>query len=142
MALPNGSGGYQIGDGNTGEILFVAQPTPTSIAAGNATLTAAQLATKILLGSPGASAAAYTLPTAALTDAAFPSMPNNSSFDFTVINVDGSSSGVITMTTATGWTIGTSGSQGLMTVAATAGTSISFRARKTGDAAWSLYRIG
>ena len=142
MALPNGSGGYQIGDGNTGEILFVAQPTPTSIAAGAATLTAAQLATRIILGSPGTSAAAYTLPTAALTDAAFPSMPNNSSFDFTVINVDGSSSGVITMTTATGWTIGTSGSQGLMTVAATAGTSISFRARKTGDAAWSLYRIG
>ena len=142
MALPNGSGGYQLGDGNTGEILFVAQPTPTSIAAGAATLTAAQLATRIILGSPGASAAAYTLPTAALTDAAFPSMPNNSSFDFTVINVDGSSSGVITMTTATGWTIGTSGSQGLMTVAATAGTSISFRARKTGDAAWSLYRIG
>jgi hypothetical protein len=142
MALPNGSGGYQLGDGNTGEILFVAQPTPTSIAAGDAQLTAAQLATKILLGSPGSSAAAYTLPTAALTDAAFPSMPNNSSFDFTVINVDGSSSGVITMTTATGWTIGTSGSQGLMTVAATAGTSISFRARKTGDAAWSLYRIG
>ena len=142
MALPNGSGGYQVGDGNTGEILFVAQPTPTSIAAGNATLTAAQLATRIILGSPGSSAAAYTLPTAALTDAAFPSMPNNSSFDFTVINVDGSSSGVITMTTATGWTIGTSGSQGLMTVAATAGTSISFRARKTGDATWALYRIG
>ena len=142
MALPNGSGGYQIGDGNTGEILFVAQPTPTSIAAGAATMTAAQLATRIILGSPGSSAAAYTLPTAALTDAAFPSMPNNSSFDFTVINVDGSSSGVITMTTATGWTIGTSGSQGLMTVAATAGTSISFRARKTGDATWSLYRIG
>jgi len=142
MALPNGSGGYQIGDGNTGEILFVAQPTPTSIAAGAATLTAAQLATRIILGSPGSSAAAYTLPTAALTDAAFPSMPNNSSFDFTVINVDGSSSGVITMTTATGWTIGTSGSQGLMTVAAVAGTSVSFRARKTGDAAWSLYRIG
>jgi hypothetical protein len=76
-------------------------------------------------------------------DAAFPSMPNNSSFDFTVINVDGSSSGVITMTATagTGWTIGTSGSQGLMTVAATAGTSISFRARKTGDATWALYRL-
>ena len=142
MALPNGSGGYQVGDGNTGEIQFVAQPTPTSIAAGAATLTAAQLATRIILGSPGASAAAYTLPTAALMDAAFSSMPNNSAFDFTVINVDGSSSGVITMTTATGWTIGTSGSLGLMTVAAVAGTSVSFRARKTGDAAWSLDRIG
>ena len=142
MALPNGSGGYQVGDGNTGEIQFVAQPTPTSIAAGAATLTAAQLATRIILGSPGTSAAAYTLPTAALMDAAFSSMPNNSAFDFTVINVDGSSSGVITMTAGTGWTVGTSGSLGLMTVAATAGTSVSFRARKTGDAAWSLYRIG
>jgi hypothetical protein len=141
MALPNGSGGYQVGDGNTGEIQFVAQPTPTSIAAGAATLTAAQLATRIILGSPGTSAAAYTLPTAALMDAAFSSMPNNSAFDFTVINVDGSSSGVITMTAGTGWTVGTSGSLGLMTVAATAGTSVSFRARKTGDAAWSMYRL-
>jgi hypothetical protein len=141
MALPNGSGGYQVGAGNTSEILFDAQPTPTSIAAGAATLTAAQLATKIILGSPGASAAAYTLPTAALMDAAFPSMPNNSAFDFNVINADGSSSGVITMTTATGWSIGSSGSLGLMTIAATAGTSARFRARKTGDATWALYRM-
>jgi hypothetical protein len=28
-----------------------------------------------------------------------------------------------------------------MTVIATAGTAQAFRARKTGDAAWSLYRI-
>jgi hypothetical protein len=141
MALPNGSGGYQVGDGNTGEIQFNAQPTPSAIAAGAATLTVAQLATKIILGSPGTSAAAYTLPTAALMDAAFPSMPVNSAFDFNVINVDGSSSGVITMTAGTGWTVGTSGSLGLMTIAATAGTSAAFRARKTGDAAWSLYRL-
>ena len=141
MALPNGSGGYQVGAGNTSEILFDAQPTPTSIAAGAATLTAAQLATKIILGSPGSSAAAYTLPTAALMDAAFPSMPNNSAFDFNVINADGSSSGVITITTATGWSIGSSGSLGLMTIAAVAGTSAKFRARKTGDAAWALYRM-
>ena len=141
MALPNGSGGYQVGDGNTGEIQFNAQPTPSAIAAGAATLTVTQLATKIILGSPGTSAAAYTLPTAALMDAAFPSMPVNSAFDFNVINVDGSSSGVITVTTATGWSIGSSGSQGLMTIAATAGTSAAFRARKTGDATWSLYRM-
>ena len=141
MALPNGSGGYQVGTGNTSEIQFDAQPTPTSIAAGAATLTAAQLATKIILGSPGSSAAAYTLPTAALTDAAFPSMPNNSAFDFNVINADGSSSGVITITTATGWSIGSSGSLGLMTIAAVAGTSAKFRARKTGDATWALYRM-
>jgi hypothetical protein len=28
-----------------------------------------------------------------------------------------------------------------MTIAATAGTAQAFRARKTGDAAWALYRI-
>ena len=141
MAIPNGSGGYQLGDGNLTEIQFQPQATPATVAAGAATLTAAQLATKLILGSPGTSAAAYPLPTCALMDAAFPSVPVNASFDFNIINVDGSSSGVITVTTATGWSIGSSGSQGLMTIAATAGTSAAFRARKTGDAAWSLYRV-
>ena len=60
-------------------------------------------------------------------------------FDVRIINVTGS--GVITVVTNTGWSIGTSGSQGLMTVAATAGTVRAFRARKTGDAAWALYAI-
>jgi len=50
--------------------------------------------------------------------------------------VDGSSSGVITLTTNTGWTL-----VGLMTVVATAGTAQMFRARKTGDGTWTLYRI-
>jgi hypothetical protein len=47
----------------------------------------------------------------------------------------------ITMTTNTGWTIGTSGSQGLMTVAAVAGTTRRFRAVKTTATAWALYAI-
>lgn len=136
MALPNGAGGYQVGDGNPNEIQFVAQPAPATVAAGDATLTTAQLATKIILGSPGTAAAAYTLPTGALMDAAFSSMPNNTAFDFSVVNVDGSSSGVITMTAGTGWTI-----VGLATVVATAGTAQTFRARKTGTATWTLYRI-
>ena len=136
MALPNGAGGYQVGDGNPNEIQFVSQPAPATVAAGDATLTTAQLATKIILGSPGTAAAAYTLPTGALMDAAFSSMPNNSAFDFSVVNVDGSSSGVITMTAGTGWTI-----VGLATVVATAGTAQTFRARKTGTATWTLYRI-
>lgn len=136
MALPNGAGGYQIGDGNQSEVKFFAQPAPATVAAGDATLTAAQLATGIILGSPGASAAAYTLPTAALMDAAFSSMPNNAAFDFSVVNVDGNTSGVITMTAGTGWTL-----VGLATVVATAGTAQTFRARKTGAGAWTLYRI-
>jgi len=136
MALPNGAGGYQVGDGNLNEIQFFTQPAPATVAAGDATLTAAQLATKIILGSPGTSAAAYTLPTGTLMDQAFSSMKVNSGFDFSVVNVDGSSSGVITMTAGTGWTI-----VGLATVVATAGTAQMFRARKTGDGTWTLYRI-
>jgi hypothetical protein len=69
-------------------------------------------------------------------DAAFPSMKTDSAFDFSVVNVDGNTSGVITMTAGTGWTL-----VGLATVVATAGTAQTFRARRTGTATWSLYRI-
>ena len=140
MALANVGGGYQVGDGNLNEAQIRSVPAPVAIAAGNATLTAAQLTNGIILGSPGSSAAAYTLPTVADLEALLGNTKVGSSFDFSVVNVDGSSSGVITITTATGWSIGTSGSQGLMTIAATAGTVQSYRARKTGASAWSLYR--
>jgi hypothetical protein len=135
MTISNIGGGSQIGDGNLNETVLNAIPAPATATA-TATLTVAQVTNGILLGSPGTSAAAYTLPTCALLDAALGNAKVGSSFDFSVINVNGSSSGVITVTTATGWTL-----VGLMTVVATAGTAQAFRARKTGDATWSLYRI-
>jgi hypothetical protein len=135
MTISNIGGGSQIGDGNLNETVLNAIPAPVT-AAGDATLSVAQLTNGIILGSPGTSAAAYTLPTCALLDAALGNAKVGSSFDFSVINVNGSSSGVITVTTSTGWTL-----VGLMTVVATAGTAQAFRARKTGDATWSLYRI-
>ena len=135
MALPNGAGGYQIGDGNLNEVNMGVQAAPPTATA-TATLTTAQITGGILLGSPGSSAAAYTLPTGSDLDAAVSSAKVNSSFDFSVINVDGSSSGVITMTAGTGWTI-----VGLATIAATAGTAGKFRARRTGTATWTLYRL-
>ena len=136
MALPNGSGGFQIGDGNTSDPIFRVVPAPAT-ATSTATLTAAQTLSGILLGSPGTSAASYTLPTVSDLEAAYPSMSKTgTSFDLSVINVDGSSSGVITLVGGTGWS-----TVGLMTVAATAGTAQLFRARKTGDGAWSLYRV-
>jgi hypothetical protein len=140
MALPSVGGGYQFNDGNLNELKVTVSAAPAT-AAGDATLTVAQLTNGLILGSPGTSAAAYTLPLAADLDAALTNAKVGTTFDFSVINVDGSSSGVITMTTNTGWAIGTSGSQGLMTVAATAGTVRRFRARRTGDAAWALYAI-
>ena len=141
-AIPNGDGGYQLGAGNLNEVNFGNSNAPATVAAGDATLTAAQLLTSIIIGSPGTSAAAYTLPTVANLEAALPSIVKTGAvIDFTIINSNGSGSGVITVTTNTGWSIGTSGSQGLMTIAATAGTSQRYRARKTGTGTWSLYRL-
>lgn len=137
MALPNGGGGYQIGDGNINETDFFVTPVPATATA-TATLTAAQVLNGTLLGSPGSSAASYTLPTVAdLENALLNADKPGVTFDFSVVNVDGSGSGVITLVAGTGWTL-----VGLMTVAATAGTAQLFRARKTGTGTWTLYRRG
>ena len=136
MALPNGAGGYQLGDGNLSETVMGYAPAPAT-ATVTATLTAVQVTSGILLGSPGTSAASYTLPTVAdLEASALSSAKVGSTFDLSVVNVDGSSSGVITLVAGTGWTL-----VGLATVVATAGTAQTFRARKTGDGTWALYRI-
>lgn len=137
MALPNGAGGYQIGDGNLNETEFFVTPVPAT-ATVTATLTAAQVLNGTLLGSPSTSAASYTLPTVADLEAALLNADKPGvSFDFSVVNVDGSGAGVITLVTNTGWTL-----VGLMTVVATAGTAQIFRARKTGTGTWTLYRRG
>lgn len=140
MAIPTVGGGYQFNDGNPNELKMSVQKAPAG-ATSSATLTTAQITNGIILGAPGSSAAAYTLPLASDLDAFLTNAHVNSSFDFSIINTDGSGSGVITVTTNTGWSIGTGGSLGLMTIAATAGTVRRFRARKTGDAAWTLYAI-
>ena len=137
MAIPSVGGGYQFNDGNLNEVKVSVAAAPTT-ATDSATLTAAQLINGILLGSP-TTTAAYTLPLASDLDALLTNSKVGSTFDFRVINVTGS--GVITMTTNTGWSIGSGGSQGLMTIAATAGTVRAFRARKTGDGTWALYAI-
>lgn len=134
-AIPQGTGGYQVGAGNLNEPNMVAVAAPATATA-SATLTASQVLNGILLGSPGSSAASYQLPTVATLEAGISSAGVGDSFDFSVVNVDGSGSGVITLTTNTGWTL-----VGLMTVVATAGTAQMFRARKTGSGAWTLYRI-
>lgn len=135
MALANVGGGYQIGDGNLNEVKLNVVPAPATATA-TATLTVAQATSGILLGSPSTTAASYTLPTVADLEASLGNAKVGSSFDLSVVNVDGSSSGVITLVTNTGWTL-----VGLMTVVATAGTAQTFRARKTGAATWSLYRV-
>lgn len=136
MPIGTIGGGYQVGDGNLAEVALNVLPAPVTATA-TANLTVAQLTNGIILGSPGASAASYTLPTVAALEAALGNAKVGSSFPISVINVDGNGSGVITLVTNTGWTL-----VGLMTVAATAGTAQLFRARKSGDGAWVLYRYG
>lgn len=136
MALPNVGGGYQVGDGNLNEINlgFMAAPqTATS----TATLTAAQVTGGVLVGNPSTSAASYTLPTATDIDAVMTNAKVGSTFDWTVINL-GTSSGVITVLTGTGITL-----VGMVTfpITTSAGSTGTFRFRKTGTAAWTAYRI-
>ena len=137
MALPSVGGGYQFNDGNLNEVKLTVAQAPAT-ATDSATLTVTQLTNGIIIGTP-TTTAAYTLPLASDVDAALTNAKIGSTFDFRVINT--TTAGVITVTTNTGWSIGSGGSQGLMTVAATAGTVRSFRARKTGDNAWALYAI-
>ena len=132
MALPNGAGGYQVGDGNVGEATLFVQGAPTAVAAA-ATMTTAQLANGLFVFN--GTAGNLTLPTVALVEADISSASKiNAAFDFFIINADASGSDAVTLATGTGWTI-----VGVAAVAAA--TSAQFRARKTGDGAWTAYRI-
>jgi hypothetical protein len=132
MALPNGAGGYQIGDGNIGEAQLFVQGAPTAIAAA-ATMTAAQLANGLFVFD--GAAGNLTLPTVALLEADISSATKvNAAFDFFVINIDASGSDSVTLAVGTGWTI-------VGAAAVAVNTSAHFRARKTGEGTWTCYRI-
>ena len=137
MAIPSVGGGYQFNDGNLNEVKLSVAAAPAT-ATDSATLTVAQLTNGIIIGTP-TTTAAYTLPLATDVDSSLSNAKAGSTFDFRIINT--TTAGVITVTTNTGWSIGSSGSQGLMTIAATAGTVRGFRARKLADGSWALYAI-
>jgi len=136
MALPNGAGGYQLGDGNLSELVLGYQAAPLSVAA-TATLTAAQVTAGILLVGSGATAAqTYTLPAASTIDAILTSSKPGSTFDLSVVNT-GTSSGTGALALGTGFTDG-----GNATVALPITSSGIFRFRKTADNAYTVYRVG
>ena len=129
MALPNGAGGYQFGDGNLNEINMVTQVAPTAKAAA-ATLTAAELATGIITFN--GTAGNLTVPLGTDLDAAFPSMKVNSCFDFVIINTD--SADAATVTANTGCTL-------VGVAAVSALSSCTWRVRRTDTATYVFYRI-
>ena len=134
------------GSGKNGVIIersvkLVNQGTPAAKTT-STTLTAAEVLTGIITASQGANAAAdYTLPTAADMDTALPDAAAGDAFNFSVINISTTGTEIATLLTNTGWTL-----VGNVTMAANSATTTnsfgSFRARKTGAGAWSLYRMG
>jgi hypothetical protein len=130
MALPNGAGGYQIGDGNIGEANLTVQGAPVALTAA-ATLTGAQLSNGLFTYT--GAAVNLTLPTVADLEADVSSAQKvNSAFEFGIINIGGTNAA--TLVVGTGWTI-------VGVAAVSANTSARFLARKTGDGAWTAYRV-
>lgn len=130
--LPNGAGGYQLGDGNLTEVNLSTSAIPTALTVA-ATLTPATLAGGLVVYT-SASTADITLP--AVTGvggvaAEISSAKVNSSFEFALI---ATSTGVPTLVVGTGWTLVGSG-------AGVASRSVLFRAVKTGEFTYNLYRV-
>jgi len=127
--LPNGAGGYQVGDGNLGEVTFGTSAIPTAYTAA-ATLTAADLAGGAVVYT-SASTADLALPAVSVLEANLSSAKVNSSFEFSLI---ATSTGVPTITVGTGWTLVGVG-------LGIASRSVLFRAVKTSATTYNLYRI-
>lgn len=119
-----------------GKILYDVQPTPTTINTAS-TLTIAQLLTYIIVSTPTAPIN-FTLPTGALSDTgingAGQASPNNTSFDWSIINTGSTAGATITLLASTSHTI-----VGSATVAI--GTSARFTTRKTATNTFVTYRI-
>lgn len=137
MALPNGAGGYQLGDGNVNDPFIDLIADPVAITA-TATLTPAQVLNGLILANSGVTAAAqtYTLPTVAELEAVLINSDRiGTTFTFRVVNL-GTSSATAIIAAGTGWTV--SGSL-TMTIPVTTGASMV--ARKSATGAWTLYRV-
>jgi hypothetical protein len=127
--LPNGAGGYQVGDGNLTEVNLSTSPVPTAYTVA-ATVTTLDLSGGLIVYT-SASAADLTLPTVTVTNADISSAKVNSAFDIALV---ATSTGVPTIVVGTGWTLVGSG-------AGVASKSVLFRAVKTGETTYNLYRI-
>lgn len=137
MAIPNGGGGYQIGDGNLNEPLIDALPDPISVTTA-ATLTPAQVLNGLILANSGITAASvtYTLPTVTDLEAVLVNSDKvGTAFSFRVVNL-GTSSATAIIAAGTGWTI-----SGSLTMTIPVTTGASFIARKSAAGAWTLYRV-
>ena len=102
MALPNGAGGYQVGDGNVNDPIIDLISAPVSVTA-TATLTVAQVLNGLILANSGVtSTQTYTLPTVTELEATLINSDRiGTAFSFRVVNL-GTSSGTAVIAAGTG----------------------------------------
>ena len=117
--------------------LTVTQGAPAAVT-DTATLTAANLKTGIISGTPTA-AATYTLPTGTLFEAEFSSFATDQAFDFTIQNLATNATFIITVAAGASFTI--VGSARIDANAGTAQAQARFRARRTAANTFVAYRI-
>jgi hypothetical protein len=139
MALPSVGGGYQFTDGNTNELEIDTQAAPQT-ATSTATLTTTQVLGGLLVVDPTTTASSLTMPTATAIDAVMTNMKTNSTFRLTVINL-GTSTGLVTMVVGTGITAVGNLVVAITGSAAGVGGAAQFLFRKTGTAAYTVYRV-
>lgn len=108
----------------------------------SATLTAAEVLAGIITVNQAAGAtSAQQLPLASAMDTALPAAAADDAFDFSVINISTVDAEDASITTNTGWTLVGNMDIHAYSAAGSLNSSARFRARKTGSAAWTLYRI-
>jgi len=108
----------------------------------SATLTAAELLTKLLTVNQGAGAAsALQLPTGTALDTALPSFANDDAFMFSIINISTVDAEDASITVNTGVTIVGNADIPAYSAAGSLNSSGRFLLRKTGTATWVCYRI-
>lgn len=140
------TGGAKNGSGADGVIIersvkLVKQGAPTAKTV-SATLTAAEvLAGIITVNQGGAATSAQQLPLASDLDTALPAAAAGDAFDFSVINISTVDAEDASVTTNTGWTLVGNMDIHAYSAAGSLNSSARFRARKTGSAAWTLYRL-
>nr|QBK86682.1 MAG: hypothetical protein LCMAC103_00110 [Marseillevirus LCMAC103] len=136
----NAAGGVAIRYGTGG---FTKQQPAHTVESTTITLTIAELLTQIIVGTPAGASVNYVLPSATLIVGEFDSPAVNDSFDFHVINIDGSVGNTIEIATSAGATL--VGNMHVTGAGATTDQSQGhFRIRITnvGAPAFTCYRIG
>lgn len=136
MALPNGAGGYQVGDGNVNDPIIDLIAVPVSVTA-SATLTTAQVLNGLILANNGITTTqTYTLPTVTDLETTLVNSDRiGTTFSFRLVNL-GTSTATAVIAAGTGWTV-----TGSLTMTIPIGTGATLLARKTAAGAWTLYRV-